>query len=115
MDECFDAWVHIFDDAAYYANNVTDVQDAIEANVTNNWWFNYLNLTGIMFGPVADIMVECYRFGNSVYEYEDARFIQFNQDWGDFFLAFLFNQMGNALYFQAKFERIQDFKAKQSF
>jgi len=99
VDECFDAWVHIFDDIAFFQNNMTDTRREIKNNDTNNWWLTYLNLTGIMFGPVADIVVECYRFGNSFYLYEYARFLQFNRDWGDFFLAFLFNQMGNSLYF----------------
>ena len=36
----------------------------------------------------------------------------FESSWGNFFLAFLFNQMGNALNFQTKFERIQDEKER---
>jgi hypothetical protein len=99
VDECFDGWVHLFDDVAFYQNNVTAVQKAIDNEIETNWWFNYLNLTGIMFGPISEIIVECYRFGNSVYKYEAERLIQFGNEAGEFFLAFLFNQMGNALYF----------------
>ena len=106
VDECFDAWVELLDDAAYYQNNVTLTTLEIENGTEDNWYLVYLNVTGIIFGPVSDIVVECYQFIDSVVEYEVARFNEFNNDWGDFFLAFLFQQMGNALEFQAKFTRI---------
>ena len=112
VEECFDAWVLLFDDIAYYKNNVTYSEQMFANDTLNTWWFTYLNLTGIIFHPISDIIVDCYRFGESVYEYESDRFVQFNNDWGEFFLSFLFNQMGNALQFQAKFTRIQEYNTK---
>ena len=106
VDECFNAFVSILDDAAYFQNNVTDSVRAIEAELINNYYLTFLNVTGIIFGPASDILVDCYRFSESVYVYESTRFQQFNSDWGEFFLSFLFHQMGNALQFQAKFTRI---------
>lgn len=97
VDECFDAWVLLFDDIAYYQNNVTYTQVEINNGTLDNWWFTYLNLTGLIFGPISDIVVDCYRFAESVADYEIDRFVSFNNDWGEFFLSFLFNQMGNAL------------------
>ena len=57
----------------------------------------------------------CYNFLYSVYSVEQARFLTFGNNWGNFFLAFLFNQMANAANYQKKFERIQDMKEKQNF
>lgn len=115
VDECFDAWIDLFDDIPYFQNNVTYSQQAFKNETLKHWYFVYLNLTGIIFGPVSDIIVDCYRWGESVYEYESSRFVQFNSDWGQFFLSFLFNQMGNALQFQAKFTRIQEYTTKQNY
>ena len=78
-------------------------------------WLPYLNATGAIFGPVADSLPSCYDFGSAVYTAESARFTTFGSSWGNFFLAFLFNQMGNALNFQTKFERIQDERDRQNF
>lgn len=59
----------------------------------------WLFLTNVLAFPVADSLPNCYSFTYSVYETEKARFLTFNSNWGNFFLAFLFNQMGNALAF----------------
>ena len=75
----------------------------------------YLNYTGVIGGPIADALPNCYNFFYSVYTIEDARFQTFNSNYGNFFLAFLFNQMGNALNFQQKFERIQEEEEKQNY
>lgn len=115
VDECFDAWILLFDDIAYYKNNVTYTELMLANDTLSTWWFTYLNLTGIIFAPISDIIVDCYRFGESVYEYESERLVQFGSDWGEFFLSFLFNQMGNALQFQAKFSRIQEYNTKQNY
>lgn len=91
VDECFDAWVELFDDIPYYQNNVTFRGQMIKNGTAKDWWLTYLNVTGIMFNPISSIVVDCYQFGNSVAQYEIQRFTEFNQDWGQFFLAFLFN------------------------
>lgn len=75
----------------------------------------YLNVTGTISGPIADSLPSCYNFLYSIYSVEDTRFQSFNQNWGDFFLAFLFNQMGHALTFQSKFKRIEEMKERQNY
>jgi hypothetical protein len=78
-----------------------------EAQATRNeTWFNpFLNITGLIGGNLA-IIPDCYRFGKSVYVKETARWLSFGSNWGNFFLAFLFNQMGNALNFQQRIVNI---------
>lgn len=87
----------------------------MENNEYDTLFLPYLNVTGAIFGPIADSLPSCYSFTYAVYEYELARFMTFESSWGNFFLAFLFNQMGNALNFQTKFERIQDERDRQNF
>ena len=52
---------------------------------------------------------------SSFYPYSFNDSGEFNSNWGNFFLAFLFNQMGNALNFQAKFTSISENRAKQNY
>jgi len=80
----------------------------VENGTHNNYWEPYLNITGMIGGPIASALPNCYKFYKDGAKVEVERFRQFNNNWGDFFLAFLFNQMGNALNFQAKFTRIQE-------
>ena len=75
----------------------------------------YLNATEIIGGPIADSLPDCYSFVSNIYTVENARFKTFNNSIGQFFLSFLFNQMGNALNFQTKFKRIEDLKENQNF
>ena len=74
VDECFDAWIDLFDKIPYFQNNVTYSQQQWDNETLNHWFYTYLNLTGIIFGPVSDIIVDCYRFGESFYDYENTRF-----------------------------------------
>ena len=62
---------------------------------------------------MSEALPKCYDFADSIIEIETERFKTFESSWGNFFLAFLFNQMGNALTFQSIFERIQLHKEKQ--
>lgn len=95
-DECIDAWVFTADDRAYLKNNRTLV-----AQEPDEFWLHpLLNLTGMIGGPMSDIPLECYIFYKSIRETEAERWERFDRSWSNFFLAFLFNQMGNALAFQ---------------
>ena len=111
-DECVDAWVGTVDDAYYFKNNRTKV--GLE-NSGENAFHLFLNITGMIGGDMADIFPQCWLWGESIITVETARWLEFNSNWGNFFLAFLFNQMGNALNFQAKFTSISENKAKQNY
>jgi hypothetical protein len=79
----------------------------VPQNKDENWFHLYLNATGIAAGSMSDILPECYQFYKSARDYEADRWARFERSWGNFFLAFLFNQMGNALNFQQKFQNIR--------
>ena len=111
-DECVDAWVGTVDDAYYFKNNRTKV--GLE-NSGENAFHLFLNITGMIGGDMAEIFPQCWLWGESIITVETARWLEFNSNWGNFFLAFLFNQMGNALNFQAKFTSISENKAKQNY
>lgn len=86
------------------------------ANGTRSGFFQpYLNVSGIFAGPVSASLPTCYSFVYSFYLVESTRFTTFGSNWGNFFLAFLFNQMGNALVFQSKFERIEEARERQDY
>ena len=96
-DVCLDNIAFMLDDVNYFQNNVT----LVPKSANNETEFNMaLNFTGMLGGNMSSIVVNCYRFGKSVVTKEQARWIAFDSNWGNFFLAFLFNQMGNALNFQ---------------
>lgn len=105
-DLCINDLVHAVDTRAYFNNNITLHRKEMESKLHDTLFLPYLNFTGAIFGPIADSLPSCYAFVYDVYEYENSRFMTFESSWGNFFLAFLFNQMGNALNFQTKFERI---------
>ena len=95
-DKCVDAWVGTVDDAYYFKNNRTKVN---QENSGENAFHLFLNITGLIGGDLADIFPECWLWGKDIIDVETARWLEFNSNWGNFFLAFLFNQMGNALNF----------------
>ena len=83
---------------------------------SNETEFNVaLNFTGMMGGNMSAIVPDCYKFGKSIVNKETARWIAFDSNWGNFFLAFLFNQMGNALNFQQRIVNIQLYEETQNF
>ena len=114
-DECLYDVVQGIDNIAYFNNNVTDHEKLVESGEKDSNFEVFLNFTGILYGPVADSLPNCYLFLYDVYTVEAERFLTFNSNWGNFFLAFLFNQMGNALNFQTKFERIQTEQERQNY
>lgn len=94
-DDCLNSFIFMVDDIYYFDNNVT----LVERNATEGGFHMYLNLTHLIGGKASEIPPYCYKFMNSVYQVEESRWEAFEKDWGEFFLAFLFNLMGNALNF----------------
>jgi hypothetical protein len=110
-DKCIDDIAFMLDDINYFQNNIT-----LFPTAPNETWFNpFLNVTGLIGGNLSAIIPDCYRFGKSVYVKETARWLSFGSNWGNFFLAFLFNQMGNALNFQQRIVNIQLYEETQNF
>lgn len=98
---CLNSIIYTIDDWDYLTNNRTLY---LESNET---WLNpWLNFTGMVGGPVAASLPFCYQFQKSIVETEKERFESYN-GWGEIMIAFLFNQMGNALEFQQKFTNIK--------
>ena len=114
-DECINNIVDAMDDTAFYRNNVTNHTIEMQAGRKDTRFEPFLNVTGLVGGPVADSVPDCYLFLFNVYQVEDTRFQEFNSNWGNFFLSFLFNQMGNALKFQQKFEKIRQNNEQQNY
>lgn len=98
-DPCVNNIVGSLDSEAYFANHMYDHQKLMETGERTTYFQPYLNYTGAIAGPYSDSLPNCYSFLYSVYDYEGNRFKTFGSSWGNFFLAFLFNQMGNALAF----------------
>jgi hypothetical protein len=57
-DECIDAFIGTIDDCDYYRNNVTLV--TAEDQKDENAFHIFLNMTGLIGGPLADILPECW-------------------------------------------------------
>lgn len=98
-DECLNDVVRGIDSQAYFNNNMTLHDDLMKQGLKSSYFEPYLNASGIVYGPIADALPNCYKFTYALYTVENDRFLTFNSNWGNFFLAFLFNQMGNALNF----------------
>lgn len=114
-DVCITDIVLAIDGTAWLNNNRTVHEKMLANNTKSSLFEPFLNATGLVYGPVADALPNCFAFYTSFVEVETARFLTFNSNWGNFFLAFLFNQMGNALNFQTKFERIQVERERQNY
>jgi hypothetical protein len=98
---CINSFVYTIDDKDYFSNNRTLYKQANES------WINpWLNFTGLIGSNFATSLPYCYQFYTSVKTTETERFNSYS-GWGDIMIAFLFNQMGNALEFQQKFENIK--------
>lgn len=91
---CINAVVYTIDDNDYFTNNRTLYEKAGEGLIEP-----WLNLTGLIGGNLATSLPYCYQFYTSVLLVETTRFKSYD-GWGDIMIAFLFNQMGNALAFQ---------------
>lgn len=93
------------DDYAYFKNNRTEQPDFVHP---------LLNFTNSMARNWADVIPFCYMMYVDAKEAEVARFATYD-GYGDIAIAFLFNQMGNAVDFQQKFENIKLDKETQNY
>lgn len=108
--ECIDDLILTVDDKDYFSNNRT----LGKSQGNESWIHPLLNLTGLIGGNLADAVPNCYQFSKDVRETETERYNSYD-GWGDILIAFLFNQMGNALEFQQKFVNIQLDKETQNY
>lgn len=104
-DQCLDSVVLVADDWSYLKINISSKPDFIGP---------MLNFTGILARNFSYGIPYCYRFGVDVLEVEEERFDSYTGP-GDIAIAFLFNQMGNALEFQQAFENIKLDKETQNY
>lgn len=72
-----------------------------------------MNFTKALSGNFSTTFVECYQFGNNWWIDAYAKYVLFNRDIGSYLLAFLFNQMGNALNFKNIIDEINQDYANQ--
>lgn len=115
VDECLNEVIDTVDNVAEYQNMLVYHLIAMEEGKETTYYKPYLFVTEVIANHLAESLDNCYQFARSFAQKETDRFNTFGKSWGDFFLAFLFNQMGNALNFQAKFESIQDLRESQNF
>lgn len=90
-DSCINDVVLAIDSQAYFINNSTQHAELMVNGTESSYFLPYLNVTGAIYGPVSEALPNCWKFINSVSDVELARFRTFNSNWGNFFLAFLFN------------------------
>ena len=99
VEECLDAITYAIDDGCHFYNNYTS------AAGTPQWFGDPLvNLTRMISTNVSEATNQCYLFGKDAYYYVLEVAIDFDNSIGDYLLAFLFNQMGNALAFKDIFD-----------
>lgn len=72
-----------------------------------------MNFTKMLAGNFSHSLVKCYQFLDSFYLVTVARWNLFNNNVIDYFIAFIFNQMGNALSFKSIFVAIEEDMANQ--
>jgi hypothetical protein len=96
--DCVDSVVYTLDDWAYLKNNITD-HVAWEAPV--------LNFTRLVGGNFSYVPYNCWLMLLEIGDNAETRYESFDT-MGDFFLAFLFNLMGNSLKFQQAFKDIEN-------
>ena len=67
-----------------------------------------MNFTRALGGNFSYIPHDCYVFMEDYWHVTKTKFNSFDNNVGDFMLAFLFNLMGNALAFKKAFNDIDD-------
>ncbi len=90
--DCIEVLVYSFDDYSYFQNNITDY-------TRSAWEAPIMNFTRAMGGNFSYVPINCYLMVNEMRDNVQTKFESFDT-LGDFFLAFLFNMMGNALRFR---------------
>lgn len=86
---CIDHLVYTLDDYAYFQNNIT---------LHTTWEEPMMNFTNAIGGNFSYVPHDCWAFMVQMYKHSRGKYKSFPTI-GDFFLAFLFNMMGNALAF----------------
>lgn len=87
-----DVFVYALDDYAYFQNNVTDYNK-------NSWEAPILNFTRAIGGNFSYVPINCYYMLLEIQNNAQTKVDGFDT-LGDFFLAFMFNIMGNSLKFR---------------
>ncbi len=87
-----DVLVYTLDDWAYFQNNITDYTRSV-------WEAPALNFTRMVGGNFSYVPINCYYMLLEIKENTETKVNGFDT-LGDFFLAFLFNIMGNSLKFR---------------
>ena len=104
--DCIDNIVYTIDDTIYLLNNITDVTwRTFEAPV--------MNASKAIGGNFSFIPLNCYQAGNSFVTKTVTKFQSFDGVISDFFLAFLYNLMGNALKLKQALEDIANDQKNQ--
>lgn len=91
--DCIDNIVYTMDDYVYFLNNLTDFSK-------KSWEAPMLNFSRAIGGNFSEIPYNCYLFGDAFKDATKNKFESFNNNVGDFFLAFLLQMMGNSLAFK---------------
>lgn len=103
--DCIDSVVYTLDDYAYLQNNITDYS-------SKSWEAPILNFTRMVGGNFSYVPWYCYKAVDQGWSKSVSKYESFDS-LGDFFLAFLFNLMGNSLKFRQALEDIENDKKNQ--
>lgn len=91
--DCIDSIVYTMDDYVYFLNNITDFSK-------KSWEAPIMNFSRAIGGNFSYIPYNCYLFGDNFWAATVAKYDSFSGNIANFFLAFLFNIMGNSLKFK---------------
>lgn len=107
-NKCIFSIIGFVDDTTQFDNNITkefeftDPDEIIAA-------YPYLNFTGMVAGPFAEVLPYCYEFlAIEALAYWNNLYAQMNNDFSILIQAFLFTQMGNALKYRTAIDHIDD-------
>jgi hypothetical protein len=93
--DCIDNVVYTLDDYSYFQNNLTDYS-------RNAWEAPIMNFTRAIGSNFSYVPLNCYIMLKEMGDNVQTKYESF-ETLGDFFLAFLFNLMGNSLKFRQAF------------
>lgn len=90
---CINSLVYTLDDYVYFNRNIS--------SPNAQWYDPVLNISQLLAGNFTNSWVECYQFGDNWYVDLEKRWNAFGNNFGNYTIAFVFNQMGNALAFDS--------------